>query len=89
MVKAVVVKAVVVKAVVVKAVVVKVVPVKVVDVVDDEVVAADVVETVQAVLPLARRKLLPPASKSGNPRMSVGTCCFGILSRSRCSDKRF
>jgi hypothetical protein len=65
----------VVKVEVLRVVVVRVVPVRVVDVQDDEAVVADVVEAaVQVALPLARRKFLLPASKSGNPRVSVGTC---------------
>ena len=72
-------RVVVVKVVVVKAVVVKVVLVRAVDVVDDEAVVADVAEAVQVALPLARRRLLLPASKSGNPRMSVRTCWFWDL----------
>lgn len=59
---------------VLRVVVVRLVPVRVVDVEDDEAVVADVVEAVQVALPLARWKLLLPASKSGNPRVLVGTC---------------
>lgn len=56
------------RAVLVKVVLVKVVVVRAVDVVDDEAVVADVAEAVQVAL--------LPASKSGNPRMSVRTCWF-------------
>lgn len=68
LVRVVVARAVVVKVVVVKVVLVKVVLVRAVDVVDDEAVVADVAEAVQVAL--------LPASKSGNPRMSVRTCWF-------------
>ena len=71
-----VVKVVLVKVVLVKVVLVTVVSVRAVDVADDEAVVADVAEAVQVALPLARWKLLLPASKSGNPRMSVRTCWF-------------
>jgi hypothetical protein len=68
-------RVVVVRVVPVRVVPVRVVVVRVVDVQDDEAVVADVVEAaVQVALPLARRKFLLPASKSGNPRVSVGTC---------------
>lgn len=60
------------RAVLAKVVAVKVVLARAVDVVDDEAVVADVAEAVQVALLPA----LLPASKSGNPRMSVRTCWF-------------
>ena len=60
------------EAVMMLSVLVKVVLARAVDVVDDEAVVADVAEAVQVALLPA----LLPASKSGNPRMSVRTCWF-------------
>ena len=60
------------RAVLATVVAVKVVLARAVDVVDDEAVVADVAEAVQVALLPA----LLPASKSGNPRMSVRTCWF-------------
>lgn len=71
-VRPVVVRVVLARAVLAKVVAVKVVLARAVDVVDDEAVVADVAEAVQVALLPA----LLPASKSGNPRMSVRTCWF-------------